>query len=258
MRLRELELEEVHFEDEELREVLSMAEGSLEVLKVVKCTGYSGAGLVEVLKMHVARLRKLEVVVTEPKATRRPTPPPSPPPPSPPRSPTRSPTLSAPALFPTLTQSLDAALEYLPHLTHLSLSGSALVSPSTLASLSTTTPHLRSLSLSQHALIKPAHLLPLVRDGSTRLPHLQHLALHPPSPPADSDCLPSPSDDHDDPAVTDLWTACLASDVDLVGAPFSRVKERLEWATTEAARVAVAGCSSGGKGQRRKRPSLAV
>ncbi|BGP28793.1 hypothetical protein JCM10296v2_000529 [Rhodotorula toruloides] len=255
-RLRELELEEVYLVDEELREILRLTEGSLEVLKVVKCAGYSSAGLVEALKMHGSRLRKLEIVVAETKTTRRPTPPP-PPPRSPHRSPAASPTLSAPQHRPTLTHALDAALPYLPHLTHISLSGSALVSSSALASLSTTTPHLRSLSLSQHVLNKPAHVLPLVRDGSTRLPHLRHIALHPPSPPPDSACIPSPSDEHDDPAVADLWTACLAWDIDLAGAPFERVKERLEWATKEAARVAVAG-GKGGKGKRRKRPSLAV
>lgn len=262
--LRKLELEDVHLGDDDLREVLRIPEASLEEFAVVRCTGLSGAGLAEALKMHVTRLRKLKVVVAaESQPTRRPSPPPSPPR-SPPRSPSlaSSPSTSQHVTVASLPHALDAALPHLSHLTHLSLSGLALISPSALATLSLKTPHLRSLSISQHTAISPAHLVPLVRPGPSRLARLRSLALHPPSPRFDADCVSSPtlSDDQneDDSAVGALWAACLASDVDLVGAPFERARERFEWATTEAERVATTHGLGRGRTGRRKRPSLAA
>ncbi|GAA5838291.1 hypothetical protein JCM9279_003190 [Rhodotorula babjevae] len=253
-RLERLELEATELDDAALDEVLGAAGATLDTLRLRRCSGFTGAGLVRAVRAHGARIRHLEIAVGEASSVA-------------PSSSAASSFSSSPAPS-TLAHVVGDLLPHLRHLTTLKLSSpasashAALISPAALALLPTYVPHLAALHLTgPHT---ASDILPLVRiaAGAPTLRHLRVLALHRPAPSLGA-CDSARQDDRDgddDAAVQELWAAALQREVRLEGAQFERARTRLEWARgaawelvrDEAAAVTGLVVST----RRRKRPSL--
>ncbi|GAA5834945.1 hypothetical protein JCM11251_002068 [Rhodosporidiobolus azoricus] len=273
--LHSIQLEAVNVTDGILRTLL--AGGQVEEVALRKCTGFSRAGLVEAFKANGGRLRQLDLVDGGGSSMA------SSLPPTPLSFPSRSPTLlpssalpqpSSTSTTPNLLGVLDIILPSLPNLILLGTTG-ALFSPAILERLHTLTPYLRHLSIAAHPHITPAALLPLVQpcppgEKGTRLTSLRRLELHraaPFSPSYACGTSPwsiSPSTSESDPSILELCTSARSQDVHLIGEVFERVQERLEWAETEAEKLALGLERMNHRGEeevpqvrRRKRPGVA-
>ncbi|GAA5917441.1 hypothetical protein JCM8208_000466 [Rhodotorula glutinis] len=256
-RLERLELEATELDDAALGEVLGAARRTLDTLRLRRCGGFTGAGLVRAVKAHGARIRHLELVVDEAL-------PGTPSSSAPPRS-------SPPPPASALAHVVDNILPNLPHLTTLTLSSpasaphAALISPVALALLPVHAPHLAALHLSGP--YSASDILPLVRPapGAPTLRHLRVVALHRPTPllgACDAGAASSAhhddvgGDNDDDPGVQELWAAALQREVRLEGAQFGRARERLEWARGAALDLVRDEPAVVASTRRRKRPSM--